>query len=189
MTGVIVASGISAQKVADNKVSETAERDFAVADRLRTAIAGFNRSTIAGKAGLSDRSLARALGGARVRRGTLVALAEALDVRKEWLIDGQGEMRGTNLTPVQVQTLASTIDRGTDLPDPGLRATVDMEVMGAAMRLLAESAAVRGDHKTWPARAKDLMLTYDFVSAFGVRFVENLLEMRRFDLDPPGEDG
>ncbi len=81
--------------------------DLALADRLRQALIGRNRTQISAAAGKSDKTLTKILGGHRARTGTLASIADALGVRSEWLIDGDGDMRPEHAISNQTDKLAS----------------------------------------------------------------------------------
>lgn len=102
----------------------------AVADRAGMLLLRTGRAPVVGSPGLSQSTLNRLLNGVPVKRTTLLAFAETMGVRYDWLVSGEGDVRSAG-APDQPAEAATIPFRQREFSFEG----VDLARLGAAVRV------------------------------------------------------
>lgn len=119
-----------------------------IAARLRLAVkAAGGSERVAVAAGISARTVGRALAGHPVRRGTLLELADVLRVPPSWLLEGKGPFNPEWIMPAPVGPLpgGGGVARGASIPlprgaaqdqAPFTRTRIDPKILAQVLQLV-----------------------------------------------------
>jgi hypothetical protein len=151
---------------ANNNVRSWERGGPELAQRLKQALEGKNRSAVVAQAGLSERTLARGLSGQAMRVSNLKSLAEATAVSIDWLIDGLGPMR--HLPVGSTTEEGHLVVQGPTMPlvtEPTtLFSSVNMDRLGEALAAADTLFAIQGKDPSPRERAQVQALMYDMMT-------------------------
>ncbi len=147
----------------------------AIPDRLRIAIGDRTLAATADASRVAIRTITRILAGEETRRSTLVRLARALDVREEWLIDGNGPIRDRATGPVTPDGYITAVgpmmpfERSeaplANLPkELSLFQTLNMDRAATALSISEVLFSMKSSNPTHRERVQAMAIVYDMLT-------------------------